>query len=174
MAASDRPISAATSLIRASRYPSRVKTRTAAAISSGSRSCASRLPVMPRMICVSKWLTYTTKRNRQETLSSAEAPSVPEVAPVGEHPAAQADGAPDVQDATGLVTEAVDARSQRQACSARDWRDDGVHHPSPLHPGDRRQGLEAAAGRVPSPFGIKGLLRPAAATMCVVPGKALL
>ena len=61
-------------LILASRYPSRVKIRTAAAINSGSRSCASRLPVMPRIICVSKWLTYTTKRNRQETLSSARAP----------------------------------------------------------------------------------------------------
>ena len=100
-----------------------------------------------------------------------------EVTPVGEHPAAQADGASDVQDTTRLVAEAVDARSQRQA-GARDRRDGGVHHPSPLHRGGRRQGLEAAAGRVPGPFGIKDLrrnqLRRSAAPMCVVPEKSLL
>jgi len=60
------------------------------------------------------------------------------------------------------------------AGGARDRRDGGVHHPSPLHRGDRRQGLEAAAGRAPGPFGIKDLLRPATAAMCVVPGKTLL
>ena len=78
---------------------------------------------------------------------------VAEVAPVGEHPTAQADGAPDVQHATRLVAEAVDARSQWQAGGG------GVHHPSPLHRGDRRQGLAATAGRVPGPFGSKGLRR---------------
>ena len=79
---------------------------------------------------------------------------VAEVAPVGEHPAAQADGAPDVQDTTRLVTEAVDAGSQGQAGGTGNQRG-GVHHPSPLHQGDRRQGLQAAAGRAPGPFGQK-------------------
>src|ERR1700744_1587436 len=57
MAASDTPISAATSLIRAERYPSRVKTRTAAVISSGNRSWASRLPVISGSIDVSESFT---------------------------------------------------------------------------------------------------------------------
>jgi hypothetical protein len=42
--ASESPASGATSLIRAARYPSRVNTRTAAAITSGNRSRAVRLP----------------------------------------------------------------------------------------------------------------------------------
>src|ERR1700742_3585583 len=57
MAASDTPISAATSLIRAERYPSRVKTRTAAVISSGNRSWASRLPGIAGRINVSESFT---------------------------------------------------------------------------------------------------------------------
>ena len=43
-AASESPASRATSLIRAARYPSWVNTRTAAAITSGNRSWAVRLP----------------------------------------------------------------------------------------------------------------------------------